>query len=201
MNFFPKWFYIFISLTVQLSRDLQNDFYEYFPTIFESIIKLLDTQNTDILEWSFQTLSYLFKFLWRYMLKDLNNVYNLYSPLLNENRKEYIRNFAAESFAFLMRKVIDKNELVDFLLKRLKQHPDESMGIGRLLFEMFRGVKHQFNACTEQVFKILLSKLNCFDDQDSNQLVFECVGKTVLSMAEYTNKQHSSLVWKCFYVS
>ena len=63
------------SLTVQLSRDLQNDFYAYFPRIFNAITQLLDTQNTDILEWAFQTLSYLFKFLWRYMLKDLHNVY------------------------------------------------------------------------------------------------------------------------------
>jgi len=65
------------SLTVQLSRDLQNDFYPYFPRLFNSITKLLETQNTEILEWSYQALSYLFKFLWRYMLKDLENVYKL----------------------------------------------------------------------------------------------------------------------------
>lgn len=88
-----------------MSRDLQNDFYSYFPRLFSSITKLLETQNTDILEWSYQALSYLFKFLWRYMLKDLDNVYTLYSPLFEDARKEYIRNFSAESFAFLMRKV------------------------------------------------------------------------------------------------
>jgi U3 small nucleolar RNA-associated protein 20 len=138
-----------------LSRDLQNDFYAYFPRVFAAITELLDTQNTDIIEWSFQSLSFLFKFLWRYMLKDLHNVYELYSPLFSESRKEYIRNFAAESFAFLMRKIVDKNDLFDFLIVRLINHPEESKGISQLIFGMFRGIKNQFNACTERVSSFL----------------------------------------------
>jgi U3 small nucleolar RNA-associated protein 20 len=189
-------------LAVQLSRDLQQDFYPYFPQIFKSITKLLDTQDTNVLEWSFQTLSYLFKFLWRYMLKDLDNVYELYSPLFSETRKEYIRNFAAESFAFLMRKMNDKNQVYEFLFNRLNQHPEELNGIGRLIFEMFKGIKNQFNACTAQCFTMLLDKLNCFaESSDSNQLVFDCISKTVESMAEYTKKQHTSVVWKSFYAT
>ncbi len=54
------------------------------------------------------------------------------------------------TFSFI--KVTDKNQLFDFLLlNRLVSHPEELEGIGRLIFEMFKGVKHQFNACTEQV--------------------------------------------------
>ena len=44
--------------------------------------------------------------------------------MFGETRKEYIRNFAAESFAFIMRKISDKDELYDFLLNRLKHHPE-----------------------------------------------------------------------------
>ena len=137
---------------MQLSRDLQNDFYAYFPRVFGAITKLLDTQNTEILEWSFQTLSYLFKFLWRYMLKDLTTiyrwnppqalsvyqiltkhfVYRLYSPLFQQSAKEYIRNFAAESFAFLMRKIVDKNELFDFLITRLINHPEVCTNLAKI---------------------------------------------------------------------
>ena len=39
------------------------------------LVNLLETQDTNIIEWAFQCLSFLFKFLWRYMLKDLENVY------------------------------------------------------------------------------------------------------------------------------
>ncbi len=35
---------------------------------------------------------------------------------------------------------------------------------------------------------------------DSNELVFKCIKKTIESMAEHTNKHHSNVVWKCFYV-
>ncbi|CAF0958315.1 unnamed protein product, partial [Brachionus calyciflorus] len=38
-----------LDLTAQLARDLQNDFYIFFPEIFKSIVKLLDTQDTEIL--------------------------------------------------------------------------------------------------------------------------------------------------------
>lgn len=187
-----------LDLTAQIARDLQQDFYPYFPKIFEALCGLLNSQNTDVLEWSFQTLSYLFKFLWRYMLKDLANVYQLYSPLLSETRKKYIRNFAAESFAFIMRKATDKNELYDFLLNRLVSHPDEANGIGRLIFDMFTGVKFQFNTCTEHSFGVLLDKLACFGDSDD--LVHSCISQTVESMAAHTKKEFSSVVWKCFYV-
>ena len=79
---------------------------------------------------------------------------------------------------------------------------------------MFKGVKQQFNACTEHVtllitlktnlilfwfkkislelrsFDVLWGKLNFFGDKSSHGLdkvVFECIGKTVDSMADHTN--------------
>lgn len=72
------------SLVVQLARDLQADFYTYFPSFFHILVKLLNQHHHDVelLEQAFSCLAYLFKFLWRTMLKDLNNVY-LYVDLLN----------------------------------------------------------------------------------------------------------------------
>jgi hypothetical protein len=41
-----------------------------------------------------------------------------------------------------------------------------------------------------------------FENEDkANDLVYECISKTVESMAAYTKKEHTSVVWKCFYVS
>lgn len=53
---------------------------------------------------------------------------------------------------------MDKNELFNFLIERLIKHQEESKGIGRLIFEMFKGIKKQFNSCTEHVFIISLNK-------------------------------------------
>jgi len=63
------------SLVVQLARDLQVDFYPHFHDFFLSITKLLDTQDTELLEWAFTSLSYLYKYLWRLMVKDIDNIY------------------------------------------------------------------------------------------------------------------------------
>ena len=56
----------------------------------------------------------------------LISFFSLYAPLLGELKKDYIRNFAAESFAFIMRKMNDKDELFNFLFDRLSQHPEVS---------------------------------------------------------------------------
>lgn len=56
----------------------------------------------------FTSLAYLFKFLWRYMVKDIERVFKLHSELLHLTTKTHIRQFAVESFGFLLRKVCYK---------------------------------------------------------------------------------------------
>lgn len=63
------------SLVVQLARDLQTDFYPHFSDFFILITSLLDTKDTELLEWAFTCLSYLYKYLWRLMVKDMSNIY------------------------------------------------------------------------------------------------------------------------------
>ncbi|CAF3707123.1 unnamed protein product, partial [Adineta steineri] len=82
-----------LDLIVQLARDLQSDFYIYYKQyLFADIINLLINSkkiqqqqheiNTQLLEQVFQCLTYLFKHLWRIMLKDLADLYELYSKYL-----------------------------------------------------------------------------------------------------------------------
>lgn len=66
---------LFPSLVVQLARDLQTDFYPHFPEFFTLITGLLETKDTELLEWAFTCLSYLYKYLWRLMVKDMTNLY------------------------------------------------------------------------------------------------------------------------------
>jgi len=68
---------LYSSLLVQLARDLQTDFYPHFKEFFDILVQLLNTysQDVEILENTFSSLSYIFKFLWRYLLKDIEVVY------------------------------------------------------------------------------------------------------------------------------
>ena len=66
-----------------MGRDLQSDFYPYFEPFLQTIVKLLNTYHHDveILEAAFTCLAYLFKFLWRLMIKDVENVYKWVSAI------------------------------------------------------------------------------------------------------------------------
>ncbi|XP_029019229.1 small subunit processome component 20 homolog [Betta splendens] len=147
-----------LDLVVQLARDLQTDFYPHFPDFFVLITGLLDTRDTEVLEWVFTCLSYLYKYLWRIMVKDMNNIYSLYSTLM-AHKKEHIRNFAAESFAFLMRKVPDLDALLTLMFLDLQQNPNKTQGAGQLLFEMCKGVRHMFHSCAATALPVALHKL------------------------------------------
>ena len=66
-----------LDLTTQLARDLGPEFYPRFPRVFQTFLKILNKfpQQTQILEWTFTSLSFLFKFLWRYIIKDLEGTF------------------------------------------------------------------------------------------------------------------------------
>ena len=66
-----------LDLVVQLAKDLQADFYPHFGSFFSIFLSLLNHcwQDVHVLECIFTTLSFLFKFLWRHMVKDISNVF------------------------------------------------------------------------------------------------------------------------------
>ena len=113
-------------LVVALARDLQHEFYPHYAEFVHNLIELLHTKDTDVLEWTFTCLAYLSKFLWRYLVKDVRIVFTDLLPLLHDSRPDYINNFAAESFAFVARKVKDKKAFLLLVLKTLKKHPEVS---------------------------------------------------------------------------
>ncbi|KAB0398882.1 hypothetical protein E2I00_007749, partial [Balaenoptera physalus] len=188
-----------LDLVVQLARDLQMDFYPHFQDFFLTITSILETQDTELLEWAFTSLSYLYKYLWRLMVKDMSNIYSMYSTLL-AHRKLHIRNFAAESFTFLMRKVSDKNALFNLMFLDLDEHPAKVEGVGQLLFEMCKGVRNMFHSCTETAVKLILQKLGPVTETET-QLPWILVGETLKNMVKstafYIYKEHFGIFFEC----
>lgn len=112
---------------VALAKDLQKEFYPYYLQFLEVLIQLLNTKDTEQLEWTFTCLAHIFKFLWRPLVKDINVVFNSLLPLLSDTKPEYINSFAAESFAFVARKVKDKKAFLGLLLKAVQSKQDVSI--------------------------------------------------------------------------
>ncbi|KAL7370997.1 hypothetical protein ABVT39_016013 [Epinephelus coioides] len=192
-----------LDLVVQLARDLQTDFYPHFPDFFVLITSLLDTKDTEVLEWAFTCLSYLYKYLWRVMVKDMTNIYSLYSALL-EHKKEHIRKFAAESFSFLMRKVPDLDALLSHVFSDLQQHPDKAEGAGQLLFEMCKGVRNMFHSCAANALPVALRKLGPSTNPGFSlpwDTVRDALDHMAQAAANHIDKEHFLVLWESLQVS
>ena len=133
-----------LELSTCIARDLQDEFYPFFPQILIVLVKLLDPNNPKLLEKIFSTLGYLFKFLQKLLLQDIDNVFSLYYNELLGHKKDYIRIFAAESFSFLLRK-LNRERLsshIDFIFSKLQETPPNTFassqlsdGVSNLFFE------------------------------------------------------------------
>ncbi|RUS70515.1 hypothetical protein EGW08_021727, partial [Elysia chlorotica] len=193
-----------LDLLVQLAKDLQQDFVPHFQDFFELLTQLLTTraQDADAMEQTFQALASLFRVLWRFLIKDFQQVFGYYSHLLNASQKDYIKVFAAESCAYLLRKVKKQDELLTFLLGLLKASPELTDGIGLLLFEMVKGVKNHFHTISDQVFPLLLQKLGPWHPSGKKQStlprlqVEQAVTICLQECAEHINKDNSRRLWE-----
>uniref|UniRef100_A0A4W6DX43 UTP20 small subunit processome component n=1 Tax=Lates calcarifer TaxID=8187 RepID=A0A4W6DX43_LATCA len=184
-----------LDLVVQLARDLQTDFYPHFPDFFILITTLLDTKDTEVLEWAFTCLSYLYKYLWRVMVKDMTNIYSLYSTLL-AHKKEHIRNFAAESFSFLMRKVGNLNCLFGVSSGLLMINHE---GAGQLLFEMCKGVRNMFHSCTANALPVALRKLGPITSPGVClpwDTVRDALDHMAQAAANHVDREHFLVLWE-----
>uniref|UniRef100_A0A3Q3KPS7 UTP20 small subunit processome component n=1 Tax=Mastacembelus armatus TaxID=205130 RepID=A0A3Q3KPS7_9TELE len=189
-----------LDLVVQLARDLQTDFYPHFPDFFVLIMSLLDTKDTEVLEWAFTCLSYLYKYLWRLMVKDMTNIYSLYSTLL-AHKKDHIRKFAAESFSFLMRKV-NLDALLTHVFSDLQQHPDKAEGTGQLLFEMCKGVRNMFHSCA--ALPVVLHKLGPTTNLGPPlpwDTVRDALDHMAQAAANHIDREHLLVLWESLQAS
>ncbi|CAF3686081.1 unnamed protein product [Rotaria sordida] len=201
-----------LDLIVQLARDLQSDFYIYYKQyLFTDIINLLINSkkqqqneiNTQLLEQIFQCLTYLFKYLWRIMLKDLANLYELYSKYLFSSKiintlttnYEYIRSFAAESFAYLLRKIENYQSFIDYLFNTKERDENELDSLVLVFSETCKNVQSTFHSCTKSLLLCLLKKII-----EKPEIIQLCIKKIYLLLIQHTNKQYVEILWNCLMI-
>lgn len=162
-----------LSLIGILSRDLRSEFYPYFDIVLQCFTAKIDEWRTmpDQLEALFTTIARCFKFLERYLLKDIHQVFLLYKEFFL-TRKEHVRQFAAESFAYLLRKLpLPKlNGMIDFILSQIPlptEYDDEETerheladGIGFLFFYIVQGIKGKLTTSSAEIVPLVCSKIS-----------------------------------------
>ncbi|XP_046606050.1 small subunit processome component 20 homolog [Neodiprion virginianus] len=182
-----------LELVIAAARDLQKEFYEYFPQFLTVIIDLLHTNDAEQLEYTFTALAYLFKFLWRYLIKNVDAVFDLLLPLLAESKPTYINDFAAESFAFVVRKVKDKDAFLELLINALEKRPDGVSGCGKLLFQVIQGTTGQFHSCAEQMLTLYIGSLK--NESIDKQMLYSILQQVVQCLVNSIHPQKSEIFW------
>ncbi|KRT84681.1 HEAT domain-containing protein [Oryctes borbonicus] len=182
-----------LEVLVAFVQDLHVDFYQYYPDFLNVLIDLLNTKDTEQLEWTFICLAYIFKLLWRILIKDIDNVFNLLLPLLSDDRPEYINNFAAEGFAFVARKVKDKKSFLLMILRTVQDTKDGISGSGRLLFEIVKGVNGQFHSCCEDWFSLYFELLQ---DNKFSSTLSKITEEVIKHTVHNIHFQNSEVFWR-----
>ncbi|KAL8659571.1 MAG: hypothetical protein Q9226_000352 [Calogaya cf. arnoldii] len=95
-----------LSLLASFAHDLASKFESHFSEAV-SLVTSLAAKHSDVevIEWSFNCLAWLFKYLSRLLVPDLRPLLRLMTPFLGkEPQKFFTTRFAAESMSFLVRK-------------------------------------------------------------------------------------------------
>ncbi|CCE80153.1 Piso0_003255 [Millerozyma farinosa CBS 7064] len=114
-----------LELLSQFVHDLGPDFMPYYKKALEVLSKIAievrpnDSQNNrntaNVLEWCFNTMSLIFKYLARVLAEDLSTTIETLIPVLSIPKRSYVSRFGAEAISYLLRK--SKPEAVDQIIK------------------------------------------------------------------------------------
>lgn len=163
-----------LSLTAHLAHDLGERFEKHFDRAVRTVSHLAATHaDVDVIEWSFECLAWLFKYLSRLLVPDLRPVFDLMSPLLGKERqKAFVSRFAAESLSFLIRKAgvgyhRDKAPLrlivkhISTQLEELRtsaRDHDFQQGIMYLLVDSLKGVQRKFHSSAQAILQEIVAE-------------------------------------------
>ncbi|KAI1314951.1 U3 snoRNP protein [Mortierella claussenii] len=192
-----------LDLTTQLSKDLDGELYVYFDRILEAILPLVEFRDVKVIEWAFNCIAALFKKYSEQLRTDLCPTFKLLAPFLGEDnsQKPYIRNFAAESFSYLIRKApVDHLKVIlAYILTLLRESPTENFveGVAKLFFETIKLVGNQFQHRGVDI--VLREAVRALKQEQgveptergmSENATFRTLCKTLVLMLHYSTKEH-----------
>lgn len=172
-----------LDLLAKFAHDLGPRFESHFPVALRLVASLAAIHSdVEVIEWSFECLAWLFKYLSRLLVPDLQPVFQIVAPLLGkEVQKTHTTRFAAEALSFLIRKaaiVYHKNpapldKIVQHIIEDFSSVDDASTtyelyqhGLMTLFVESTKGVERKLHSSGAQVYACLLDHiLNSNGDQ------------------------------------
>ncbi|KAG0093776.1 U3 snoRNP protein [Podila epicladia] len=192
-----------LDLTTQLSKDLDQELFPDVERLLKAILPLVQFRDVKVIEWAFNCIASLFKKYSEQLRTDLCPTFKLLAPLLGEDniQKPYIRNFAAESFSYLIRKAPADHlrVILTYILSLLRETPTEDFveGVAKLLFETIKLVGNQFqhkgvDVVLREVIRALKQEqdVEATEEGMSENATFRALCKTLVLMVHYSTKEH-----------
>jgi U3 small nucleolar RNA-associated protein 20 len=170
-----------LDLVPRLAQDVQAQFETHFErTVTTITILAAKHPDLEVVEWSFNCLAWLFKYLERLLVSDLRPLYTLLAPLLGKDKqRDFIIRFAAESLSFLVKKASKKRDslatIIEFALEDLCQTAQErnaepyQAGIRSLFLEAIMSMQMHIHSKGDVIFDELSSHIFEMNDVDARR--------------------------------
>jgi U3 small nucleolar RNA-associated protein 20 len=185
-----------LDLVSQLAHDLGARFMKHFYRMVDTLAHLATVHtDIDVIEWTFNCMTWLFKYLSKLLVPDLCPLYAQLAPLLGKgNRQKYfVTRFTAEAFSFLLRRASalyerDTSPLQNIITRVMddvrsleRGHNDGYLSsISNMLTEAIGGVNNTISSTGKAVLSEVISSGLQFDP--SNPLPFDLTMSIVQEM-------------------
>ncbi|KAG7842237.1 hypothetical protein KL942_000975 [Ogataea angusta] len=188
-----------LELLTQFCHDLGTDFMPYYSDTLETLVQIVPQQTeTDPLEWIFNALAYIFKYLSKELSKDLVPTFRLLQPLLNIEKKEYIARFASQAMSFLVRKAASK-ALISFVETVMNEDLDVSVYHKSLVIIFSESMKNSQGTLHSKGPSILSVLTEVCEPDDAKTAIFSDVLLDVLSHVSDASAIYETVLEKMTY--
>ncbi|KAF8430325.1 armadillo-type protein [Tirmania nivea] len=151
-----------LDLLAQFARDLGEVFESHFAravTLLSSIV--VKHSDVSVIEWTFNCLAFLLKYLSRLLVPDLRPLFSILSPQLGkEKQKPFAVRFVAEALSFLIRK--SKDEPLRVFIRHVFQDLQDNrnsrqyvQGLSSLFLESCVSVENTIHSKGPTLVKVL----------------------------------------------
>ncbi|SCU80430.1 LAME_0B03114g1_1 [Lachancea meyersii CBS 8951] len=188
-----------LDLLSQFCHDLGPDFMQFYEKAMRMLTDLLDAainfESSNVFEWGFNCVAYIYKYLSRILAQDLLPTYNLLFPLLS-HRKEYLSRFSAEVLSFLVRKAKHKSlqSFVSHTLEQLRNAADESVydGLRVLYTEALTSKSESLHSKFGSMMEVLIdTTLHTV----KNPRCISLMADIILNIVRHASSEHASQVY------
>ncbi|KAI0125852.1 armadillo-type protein [Xylariales sp. AK1849] len=164
-----------LDLLTAFAHDLGTRFEKHYPRALALITQIASKrQDAAVIEWTFASLTFMFKYLSRLLVADIRPTYDVMAPLLGKARNPpYIARFAAEAMSFLIRKAAAPSSrekslplIIDHARTDLKSIRDDRQyelyyhGVMTMFAEAIKGQGHGVHTTGSTIYKALLASVS-----------------------------------------